>query len=136
MGAGTAHVLVVEDNHHVTAAMRLLLESAGHRVSLADGVASAVAVCRSDPPSLMLLDLTLPDGDGLSALALLGEGGGPLPLTVALTGDDTPGKRARCLAAGCVDVLIKPVPARTLLARVAALLDQSPPTAGFAAPPA
>lgn len=136
MGAGSAHVLVVEDNHHVTAAMRLLLESAGHRVSLADGVASAVAVCRTDPPSLMLLDLTLPDGDGLEVLAMLRKDGGPLPLTVALTGDDTPDKRARCLSAGCVDVLLKPVPARALIARVAALLNQAPPTAGFAAPPA
>ncbi len=131
-----AHILVVEDNPHVTGAMRLLLESAGHRVSLADGVASAVAVCRTDPPSLMLLDLTLPDGDGLDALAILRGAGDQVPMTVALTGDAGRDTRARCLAAGCVDVLLKPVPVRTLLVRVAALLDQRPPTGGFAAPPA
>jgi len=112
-----AHILVVEDNEAVTSALRILLESAGQRVSTAGSIADALAVARSDPAALVLLDLTLPDGDGLSLVpALRAAGAGTI---VALTGHDDSETRERCLSAGCVDVLVKPVPARELVRRAA-----------------
>lgn len=112
------HVLVVEDSPHVAGAMKILLESSGARVSTAENVDVAVRICTTDSPALMLLDLTLPDGEGLDVLAALARAGVDMPVTVALTGDDGAVARARCLAAGCRDVLLKPVPAREIVGMV------------------
>jgi DNA-binding response OmpR family regulator len=84
-------------------------------VSVAGTVADAVAAAAADPPDVLLLDLTLPDGDGLGVLAGLDARGVPPRAALALTGHDDPETRARCLAAGCRDVLLKPVPARELV---------------------
>jgi two-component system KDP operon response regulator KdpE len=101
----------------VTGALRVLLESAGHRVSIAGSIAEALGIEQPDSPSLVLLDLTLPDGDGLALVAPLRASG--WSTVVALTGHDDAATRERCVAAGCIDVLLKPVPARELMSRVA-----------------
>lgn len=120
-----AHVLVVEDNALVTSAMRILLEDAGFRVSTAGRVAEAYAICHSDPPDVILLDLRLPDGDGLTLLNRLRADGGRTPVVAALTGRDEPEMRQRCLGAGCVDVLLKPVDVRALAPRIRSWLEAS-----------
>lgn len=115
-------VLLVEDSALVTSALRILFEETGRRVRVAADVAQAVRACREERPALMLLDLTLPDGDGLSVLdAVRGTGDAPR-VAVAMTGHDDDATRRRCLDAGCADVLLKPVPARELLARAAGWL--------------
>ena len=114
------HVLVVEDNELVSGALRVLLEALDARVSTAATIAETLGVAQNDPPNLTLLDLTLPDGEGLVAVEPLRTAG--CKTVVALTGHDDPTTRARCLAAGCADVLLKPVPARELMARVSAWL--------------
>jgi two-component system OmpR family response regulator len=121
-----AHVLVVEDNALVTSATRILLEDAGFRVSTAGRLAEAYAICQSDPPDVILLDLRLPDGDGLTLLKRLPADGGRAPVVAALTGRDEPEIRQRCLRAGCVDVLLKPVDVRTLGPQIRAWLERSP----------
>ena len=98
--------------------MRVLLESADLEVSIAASIAEALARPRPGTPSLVLLDLTLPDGDGLALVAPLLASG--WRRVVALTGHDDAATRERCLAAGCVDVLLKPVPARELVSKVSA----------------
>jgi DNA-binding response OmpR family regulator len=118
-----AHVLVVEDNALVTTATRIILEDAGFRVSTAGSLGDAHAICRTDLPDAILLDLRLPDGDGLSLLTRLRENGGPVPPVGALTGRDEPEIRARCLRAGCIAVLVKPVDARALAGIVRSWLD-------------
>ena len=111
-------VLVVEDNALVTDAVRVLLESCGHEVVTAGTVEDAVSQVEEHRPLLVLLDLTLPDGSGLDALQRYSTAADYPVITVALTGHDDPGLRKKCLAAGCRDVLLKPVPARQLMARV------------------
>ena len=117
-------VLIVDDSSHVTDPLRILFEETGRRVVVAGSVASAVSACEAERPDLMLLDVTLPDGDGLSVLTLLA-GGGAVPLvTVALTGHDDTLTVQRCKAAGCRDVLLKPVPVRDLLRRAVEWLPE------------
>lgn len=113
--AETPHVLVAEDNQLVCDAMRVLFGETGHRVSIAGHVAEIVDIAASDPVDLLLLDLGLADGDGFDVLASLETQGVRPRVIVALTGRDEPEIVARCKAAGCVAVLLKPVPARELL---------------------
>ena len=121
-------MLIVEDNALVTSATRILLEDAGFRVSTAARVAEALAICRTDRPNAVLLDLKLPDGDGLQLLTHLREDGEPLPVVAAITGRDEPEIRARCLRAGCIDVVVKPVDVRALATRLRAWIAESPST--------
>ena len=121
-------VLIVDDSSHVTDPLRILFEETGRRVAVADSVASAVRACETERPDLMLLDVTLPDGDGLSVLSLLAGRTAMPGVTVALTGHDDTLTVQRCRAAGCRDVLLKPVPVRELLRRAAEWLPESVPT--------
>ncbi|HVE78236.1 MAG TPA: response regulator [Gemmatimonadaceae bacterium] len=116
------HIVLVEDSALAADPLRLLFESIGARVTVAASVAEAIAACEADPPDLLLLDLTLPDGSGLGVLEALRNRGRAPAVSVALTGHDGAEVRARCLAAGCADVLVKPVPARELMRRVRAWL--------------
>ena len=118
--APQSHVLVIEDNELVSDALRILFESANLRVSTARTIAESLGVARGDPPALALLDLTLPDGNGLTLVAPLLAAG--CRTVVALTGHDDRETRQACLEAGCTEVLVKPVPTRELLAKSAAWL--------------
>lgn len=111
------HVLVAEDNELVVTAMQVLFEETGHRVSTAPTIVATVRIAATDPVDLLLLDLGLADGDGLDVLVQLKERGTMPRVAVALTGRDEPEVVERCRALGCADVLLKPVPARELLAR-------------------
>ena len=108
-------MLIVEDNDLVTGALRILFEETGRRVTVAHTVADAVKAGTSDPPDLLLLDLTLPDGDGLEVVRSLVKNGVQPKATVALTGRDDPESLERCIAAGCTEAMLKPVPTRELL---------------------
>lgn len=99
----------------VGAAMRILFEETGHRFTLAGSISETVSSCLAGPVDLLLLDLGLSDGDGLQALAQLRDSGAMPRVAVAITGQDAADVRERCLAAGCVEVLTKPVPTRELL---------------------
>jgi DNA-binding response OmpR family regulator len=115
------HVLIVEDNELARDAWRLLLQATGHRVSTAGSVNEALQVARAGRPDLVILDLTLPDGEGLSVIPELVVEENP-PIFIALTGHDTREVAKRCLTAGCASVLVKPVTSKELLATVDPLL--------------
>ena len=117
------HVLVAEDNALVAGAMRVLFEETGHRVTTAATIVEAVDAAANDPVDLLLLDLGLADGDGLLVLAQLKSRDAMPRVSVALTGRDEPEIIAKCLEAGCVEALLKPVPARELLARAKGWID-------------
>ena len=119
--ASPPHILIVEDNELVSGALRVLLETLDARVSTAATIAETLGVAEYDPPTLTLLDLTLPDGDGLAAVEALQTAG--CKTIVALTGHDDYATRDRCFAAGCTEVLLKPVPARELMTRVSQWLS-------------
>jgi CheY-like chemotaxis protein len=112
-------VLLVDDSELVTDALAVLLRETGHRVRVAGSVAEALARARESLPDVLLLDLTLRDGDGLEVLRALAAEGRAVRAPVALTGHPDPEPEARCLAAGCVAVLVKPVRAAVLLKGIA-----------------
>ena len=109
------HVLVAEDNALVAGAMRVLFEETGHRVTTTGSIAETVSAASADRVDVLLLDLGLPDGDGLTVLAELAKLDARPRVSVALTGRDEPEVIARCIAAGCREVLLKPVPVADLL---------------------
>lgn len=112
------HILIVDDSADVTGALRVLFEETGNDVSVANTIRDAVAVADTRAVDVMLLDLTLPDGDGLSVLAAMRARDTEPRVTAALTGHAEPEVAARCTAAGCQAVLVKPVPIAELLRRV------------------
>ena len=117
------HVLVAEDNTLVADAMRLLFEETGHRVTTAGTIADVVRAASGDPVDLLLLDLGLADGDGLDVLEQLRAREAMPRVSVALTGRDEPEVIERCKAAGCREVLLKPVPVGELLRKSRAWLN-------------
>ena len=110
-----ARILIVEDSELAASALRVLFEGSGYEVSIAGSVRQAVELGMERPHDVMLLDLTLPDGDGLAVIQRLRAGEREPRRIVALTGHDDDELRQRCMDAGCVDVLLKPVPIARLL---------------------
>jgi PAS domain S-box-containing protein len=114
--AGGLSVLVVDDNADVAGALAMLLEILGNRVEIAHSGAEALALMARFHPRLALLDIGLPDMDGLDLARRLRERV-PDPnrlLLVAVTGYGHDEARERSFAAGFDQHLAKPVDLRTL----------------------
>ncbi len=118
-------MLIVEDSAIVVSAIRLLLEESGFDVDDAGGVSDAVARCRDVRPDAMLLDLGLRDGSGFDVLATLRSGAELPRVVVAVTGDDAPEIRDRCLSHGCLEVLVKPIRPMELPGQLRAWLEDA-----------
>jgi DNA-binding response OmpR family regulator len=110
-----ARILIVEDSPLITDALSVLFTSAGYEVDAAGSVAEAIERGAAAPVDVMLLDLTLPDGNGLEVLDALRSRSALPRSTLAMTGHNDSGSRRRCLEAGCAEVLLKPVPIAELL---------------------
>jgi DNA-binding response OmpR family regulator len=111
-------ILIVEDSPLVTDAFSVLFTEAGYDVDVAGTVADAVRRGTDKPVDVMLLDLSLPDGDGLEIMEALRERACLPRATLAMTGHSDAKSRRSCLEAGCADVLVKPVPIRELLRQI------------------
>jgi two-component system cell cycle response regulator DivK len=119
MAAG-AQVLVVEDNEKNMKLFRDVLLSAGYRTLEATTGEEAVVVATEHSPDLVLMDIQLPDIDGIEALGRLRADGQTASLPVlALTAQAMEGDRERFLAAGFDGYLSKPVNVADLVATVA-----------------
>ncbi|MCK6577387.1 MAG: response regulator [Anaerolineae bacterium] len=122
-------VVCIEDNPQNSRLIRKMLGSAGyHVIEAGDGASGHEAVLR-ERPALILMDVNLPDIDGLELTQRIKAN--PelqhIPV-VALTANAMYGDRERCLAAGCNDYLPKPVTKSMLLSTVASLLGDAAPT--------
>jgi DNA-binding response OmpR family regulator len=116
-------ILLVEDDPLLRDAFRLLLEDAGYRVVEAGSAAEAFACVDREVPSLILLDLGLPDRPGLDVARTLRRQPATLEVPiVALTGHTGARERRACLDAGCTTFLPKPIEPRELLHRLPELL--------------
>ncbi len=108
-------ILLVEDSELISSGLRILLESRGYEVTIAASAAAAIEWSGETAPDLVLLDLTLPDADGLEVIEGLSQRGIRPRAVVALTGHADAAMRERCAVAGCDAVLVKPVGVQELL---------------------
>ena len=113
-------VLVVDDEPKIVEVVRDYLQHAGFRVATAEDGAAALATARSLGPDLVVLDLGLPDRDGLDVARLLRQGSA-VPIIV-LTARGAEVDRVLGLELGADDYLVKPFSPRELVARVRAVL--------------
>jgi two-component system cell cycle response regulator DivK len=103
-------ILVVDDNGDVRFMLRFLLEAKGYRMLEAEDGLEAVETARSSRPNLILIDVSLPRLDGLSATRRIREEAGlrTTPI-VAVSGHAATEDRDKALAAGCDGYLTKPI---------------------------
>jgi two-component system alkaline phosphatase synthesis response regulator PhoP len=124
-----ADVLVVEDEESLLHTLRYNLTRAGHVVRLCTNGARALELVRAQPPDVLLLDLMLPDLDGLEITrSLRREVGNPaisrVPILI-LTARDAEIDKVVGLEVGADDYLTKPFSMHELLARVKALVRRA-----------
>ena len=99
-------VLVVEDSRFASEALRLMCLRSGARFRRADSLASAERHLRSFRPSVVIVDLGLPDGSGAELIATLAQSPAPVGVLLGTSGDDN--ARERALDAGADGFLDKP----------------------------
>lgn len=114
-----ARILVVEDNETIRGAFTILLEESGYEVIQAATGAEALEMVRSRGPDLVLMDLGLPDGNGLEITRRLKADPATADVAVvALTGRALESDQNACLAAGCIGYMAKPVDTHQLLRKI------------------
>jgi len=118
-----ARILIVEDEADIRRFVRLTLQSEGHEVFEAATLQRGLIEAGTRRPDLLVLDLGLPDGDGVTLIRDL-RGWSALPVIVlsARTGE---ADKIAALDAGADDYLVKPFGAGELMARVRAQLRRS-----------
>ena len=120
------HVLVTDDERSVRSAVRRALTLEGYRVSEAEDGAKALESIARDRPDALVLDVMMPELDGLQVCRALRDSGDALPVLM-LTARDEIDQRVRGLDAGADDYLVKPFALEELLARLRALLRRTVP---------
>jgi pilus assembly protein CpaE len=122
--AGT--ILVVDDDPNAVRLMKLSLEGAGFEVRTAASALEALRTAQSTRPDLILLDIMMPDVDGLQAIrhlrSLPGVADVPVILVTAKAQVDD---RIMGLRAGADDYIVKPADPREIVARVQAVLGRT-----------
>jgi two-component system cell cycle response regulator DivK len=119
-------VMVVEDFEDNRFMMRRLLEMSGYRVLEAVNGEEAVELAHRERPQLILMDLSLPQLDGLAATRRIRQHADlrDVPI-VAVSAHDTADFHADALAAGCNDYVTKPIDFDQLEALLARLLPKN-----------
>jgi DNA-binding response OmpR family regulator len=124
-------VLLVDDDAAIRRAVGAGLELEGFHVVRASGGRAALAANESVHPAVILLDLAMPDLDGLEVLAQLRSAGDDVPVCV-LSARDEVDDRVRGLQAGADDYVVKPFALEEVTARLHALLRRRPATSDAA----
>ena len=112
-------ILVAEDNVFNQQVATAMLRKRGHEVTVVDDGVKAVTAVETGHFDVVLMDIHMPEMDGLEATAKIRAlpGGADLPI-IALTADALAGERERCLAAGMSEYLAKPFKSHDLFAMV------------------
>jgi DNA-binding response OmpR family regulator len=114
-------LILIEDNDRLADSIRAGLEAEGFAVDRFDTLASARAALKDIEYSLILLDLGMPDGDGVGLIDSLRRAKVTTPILI-ITARDGLGDRIRGLDGGADDYLVKPFATTELAARCRALL--------------
>jgi two-component system, OmpR family, KDP operon response regulator KdpE len=115
-----SRVLVVDDEPAIRRMLTIALESAGFAVAQTDRGSAALAAVRQNEADLILLDLGLPDLNGMNVIRQIRAAGSAIPIIVVSSRTDERGK-VEAFDAGADDYLTKPFGIEELLARIRAL---------------
>jgi DNA-binding response OmpR family regulator len=116
-------ILIVEDETKTAALLRLYLEHAGFEVRIASTGPEGLRIARESPPDLLVLDLMLPELDGLAVCrALRSESEIPIVLLTARTTEED---KLTGLGLGADDYVTKPFSPREVVARIRAVLRRT-----------
>lgn len=112
-----ARVLIVEDSASLALGYAAQLEDAGHEVTLAETLASARQTILGEQFDAILLDLQLPDGDGLTIFDTINSAKSE-PAVIVVTADGSLSRAIAAMRRGAYDFLVKPVSGARLLETV------------------
>jgi len=119
-------VLVCDDEPQILRALRIVLRDAGFEAMPASTAKEALDVAALHPPDAAIIDLMLPDGDGIEVTRTLREWTkAPIVVLSAIGEED---EKVRALEAGADDYVTKPFGPRELVARLQAALRRAAPT--------
>ncbi len=127
MPSDAARVLVVDDELQILRALRVVLRDAGFEVIAAQTAGEALDRASVRPPQAAIVDLVLPDGDGIEVTRRLREWSEMPILVLSAVGEEE--QKVRALEAGADDYVTKPFAARELIARLQAVLRRAVGTA-------
>jgi DNA-binding response OmpR family regulator len=122
--SGPAHILIVEDDPAMRVGLQDNLEVEGYRVSSAASLRAGRELALHEHPDLILLDLMLPDGDGMSLCRHLRSQGLHMPV-IMLTARGEEMDKVLGFGVGADDYVVKPFSLRELLARIHAHLRRT-----------
>ena len=120
MNAGESRVLVVDDEPQIIRGLRVILTNAGYRVEEATTKKEALDAVSVRPPDAIVLDLVLPDGDGIEVCTDIRRWSQVPIVVLSAVGDER--QKVRALDAGADDYVTKPFGSEELLARMRAVL--------------
>jgi len=123
-------ILVVDDDDQLVRALRIGLTAGGYQVATAPDATTALTLAGRTPPDLVILDLGLPDLDGVAVIEAL-RGWSSAPIIVLSARHHEPAK-VDALDAGADDYITKPFGMPELLARIRAALRRATPGADTA----
>jgi two-component system KDP operon response regulator KdpE len=116
-------VLVVDDEGQILRALKVVLREAGFEVVPAETASEALDRAAVRPPQAAIVDLVLPDGDGVEVTRELRKWSEMPILVLSAVGDED--QKVRALEAGADDYITKPFGARELVARLQAALRRA-----------
>jgi two-component system, OmpR family, KDP operon response regulator KdpE len=121
-------VLVVDDEPQIVRGLKIILRNAGYAVETAEDKEQALAALAARPPDALVLDLVLPDGQGVEVAQEVRRWS-RLPIVVlSAVGDER--EKVRALDAGADDYITKPFGSDELLARLRAVMRRSAEVGG------
>jgi len=118
--AAPPRILVVDDEPQIVRALKVVLREAGFVAVPAETVSEALDVASVRPPEAAIIDLVLPDGDGVQLTRSLREWTAMPILVLSAVGDED--QKVKALEAGADDYITKPFGTRELVARLQAAL--------------
>jgi two-component system KDP operon response regulator KdpE len=116
-------VLVCDDEPQILRALRVVLREAGFEVTPAATAQEALDAAALRPPDAAILDLVLPDGDGIEVCRALREWSSAPIIVLSALGDED--EKVRALEAGADDYVVKPFAPREFVARLEANLRRA-----------
>ena len=121
--ASTPRVLVVDDEPQIVRALKVVLREAGFEAVPAETGSEALDLAAVRPPDAAIVDLVLPDIDGIAVTRTLREWSDMPILVLSAVGEEE--QKVRALEAGADDYITKPFGARELIARLNAALRRA-----------